>query len=277
MTIKQDDDRGSVRRHVISRQRQYSYRFTSKEILDLYVSSPEFKKKIDNGKYVFVEGRLVLNSDLCLIYEDGRVRIKEDALANPEQFFLHSQEVPAGGNSARIHIRCSGRRRHGYPTTPWGKPVLGYRTRRTWKTEYTDAEYVSSVYKITPENLSSFSAFGDDDRESFAAALIRLMNRPDNTVTEEQLAERTGLSVKTIQRMRNPEERPSMASVIAVCIALGLAFWDSEQLLARAGYTLTNRKADKVYRALLIVAEERSVYDCNRVLEKFDLKPLTKL
>lgn len=54
----------------------------------------------------------------------------------------------------------------------------------------------------------------------FGDALKLLME--EREITVEQLAETSGLSEKTISRLRSGENKPSLPTVIAICIGLSL-------------------------------------------------------
>ena len=99
----------------------------------------------------------------------------------------------------------------------------------------------------------------------------------ESDVTEEELPELTGLAPKTIQRMRNPNLRTSLKSVVAVCVALSLDLYNSMYLVHLVGFELTYSREDKVYYFILGFAYKETVYDCNRMLERLHMKPLTKL
>ena len=111
--------------------------------------------------------------------------------------------------------------------------------------------------------------------ENFSEALTRFMK--ESNVTEEELSELTGLAPKTIQRMRNPNLRTSLKSVIAVCIALSLDLYNSLYFVHLAGFELTNSREDKIYYFILGFAYKETVYDCNCMLKRLHMRPLTKL
>lgn len=62
-------------------------------------------------------------------------------------------------------------------------------------------------------------------------------------ITIEKLVELTGLSERTIGRMRdNANESHTLNTVVAVCVALHLNSYQGNMMLLLAGYTLKNTK-----------------------------------
>lgn len=135
--------------------------------------------------------------------------------------------------------------------------------------------YIENTKMDSLENILAIVGGGHGPGENFSEALTRFMKESD--VTEEELSELTGLAPKTIQRMRNPNLRTSLKSVVAVCVALSLDLYNSMYLVHLAGFELTNSCEDKVYYFILGFAYKETVYDCNRMLERLHMKPLTKL
>lgn len=139
-----------------------------------------------------------------------------------------------------------------------------------------EARKVSSVKDITNDNLFLLIGGGPEPQNDFNEVMIHFMSSLN--VAIEQLAEETGLSEKTIQRMRNDSKRtPAIESVVAVCIGLHLDPYDSDKLLASAGYTLNNKKIHRIYRLLIHFSYKDSVKDCNDALIRLGEKPLTGL
>ena len=108
----------------------------------------------------------------------------------------------------------------------------------------------------------------------FGNALKLLME--EREITVEQLAETSGLSEKTISRLRSGENKPSLPTVIAICIGLSLDPFIAEQLVNIAGYSLGGKKADRAFKLILGVAYSITVFDANDFLKKMGLPILNK-
>lgn len=110
---------------------------------------------------------------------------------------------------------------------------------------------------------------------SLGDALKVLMKYPPKT-TVEQLAESSGLSDKTIQRMRNGEA-VVIQSIIAMCIGLHLHPDISAEMFQKLGYTLGPAvEIHMIYKTLLCNCNTMTIEECNELLTNADFEPLTK-
>lgn len=267
---KRSGDDGGAKKSVFVR---YISSFVYTNILELYIENQEFRRAVDSGRYAFIDGRIVLNAPQYISYIDGRMTLR-DNISEEEQFYcLHyrRQYEYSGGSYGRKGFSLPKRANH---------MVRGHRAgriggRRVIKSELEDAKKISSVNDVTFDNMIGIVGGGHGPGENFSEALARFMN--ERGITEEELAELTGLAPKTIQRMRNPNFHPSLKSVIAVCVGLSLDLYNSIYLVHLAGFELTNSREDKVYYFILGFAYKDTVYDCNRMLERLHMKTLTKL
>lgn len=257
---------------------RYVASFWRENLLDLYVENAKFRESVDSGRYVYVDGRIVLNSPRYITFVEGHAELREDIKDDAQTYCLHyRQEIDFSDKKSGV----------GSARVPWGHPMYKPRPgvlyrisaklprRKILKNELEDAKRIGSVNDVTLDNILAIVDGGHDPGESFSEALARFMN--ESRITEEELSELTGLAPKTIQRMRNPNLRTSLKSVIAVCVALSLDLYNSMYLIHLAGFELTNSREDKVYYFILGFAYKETVYDCNRMLERLHMKPLTKL
>lgn len=266
---KSRDDGGSMKKVVRIR---YASSFRYADILDLYVEDQAFRQAVDSGRYAFVDDKIVLNTSRYIDFVDGHMALRTTIRDEDEYYCLHYRhEIEY---SQGVPMR---RGLHAY------KPGARIRTNRSWgsskrkliKSELEDAKKINSVNDVTLENILAIVGGGHGPGENFSEALARFMKESD--VTEEDLAELTGLAPKTIQRMRNPNLRTSLKSVIAVCVALSMDLYNSLYLVHLAGFELTNSREDKIYYFILGFAYKETVYDCNCMLKRLHMRPLTKL
>lgn len=243
--------------------------FESKNLLDLYVNDTAFREAVDTGRYVYVDGKIVLNSPKCVTFRDGKMELHGITKETESQYCLHYAINARVGSGIALKTNCRFKKRYEHSM---GGPRIIADSKKL-----ENAQKISSADDVNLDNILLIVGGGGDGGhgDNFAAAITRLMKK--NDVTEEKLAELTGLHPKTIQRMRNPEEHTSLKSVIAVCVAFHLDLYNSIYLIHLAGYELTNRKEDKIYYFILSIAYKETVYDCNRMLRRLDMPPLTKL
>lgn len=111
---------------------------------------------------------------------------------------------------------------------------------------------------------------------SFSGALDTLIKW--RGMTEEQLAEASELSVKTIQRLRNDEpSNVSMETVMQLCIGMKLPPPLSDCLMTASGHYFRATELHLMYRYLLETSYFRCIYCCNKILVGQGLKPLGRL
>lgn len=265
LEVKRDDDAEEEVEITVERPRRRrvlteSYSFSGVNFLEKYLTSPDFRKMIDSGKYAYVDGRIVLNSPDCLQYHNGKLFLQKCVYNNPAVHCLRMTEMLV---------------RPGLAGSP--RPRPGFHRERAYEREttYHHAARITSFNEVTLENVLNFTGGSSEPPWNFGKELIKLME--ERHFSEERLAELTGLSEKTIQRMRNSDERPTLRNIVALAVAMSLSLWDSLALIKYAGYELTENREDRLFKAILMCTEENSVYDCNRMLERLHMKPLTKL
>lgn len=125
------------------------------------------------------------------------------------------------------------------------------------------------------EKLKTLSICNFDEVDgNLGYALIDYMARLE--ITEEDLHERTELSVRQISRIRkNRIKEVPLPTVVALCIGMQLEFSDSVFLIEIAGYSLEKQSKDvQMYKALLLEADI-SVEQCNILLLNMECLPLT--
>ncbi|MDR1438734.1 MAG: hypothetical protein LBJ10_01585 [Clostridiales bacterium] len=142
-------------------------------------------------------------------------------------------------------------------------------------------EYPHAAEKAAPENVDgktgegwAFSVSAANEASelirklpaTFGGALIALMGWREMTV--EQLAEKSLVSPKTIQRMRtNIHHKFELRTVIAVCIGLNLPCYVSTALVERAGLAFKPTDEHVAYQHLLTEYCNRTTHDCNEALQ----------
>ena len=251
---------------------RYASSFRYADVIELYVEDQAFRQAVDSGRYALVDDKIVLNASKYIDFIDGRMALRSAIKDEDEYYCLHyrheieyTQGVPLRRG---LHAYTPGARIR--TTRSWGS------SKRTLiKRELEDAKKINSVNDVTLDNILAVVGGGHGPGENFSEALTRFMKESD--VTEEELSELTGLAPKTIQRMRNPNLRTSLKSVIAVCVALSLDLYNSLYLVHLAGFELTNSREDKIYYFILGFAYKETVYDCNCMLRRLHMRPLTKL
>lgn len=97
-------------------------------------------------------------------------------------------------------------------------------------------------------------------------------------LTNEALAGRCLINGDTIRRYRNGSSRskPTIQTVVALCVGLKLPIPFSFDLIHKAGYIFTGEQSDIAYQTILCTMTRCSIYDCNKMLHSMGVPPLVK-
>lgn len=97
-------------------------------------------------------------------------------------------------------------------------------------------------------------------------------------LTNEALAGRCLINEDTIRRYRNgsSKSKPTLQTVVALCVGLKLPAPLSFDLVHKAGYIFAGEHSDIAYQTILCSMTRCSIYDCNKLLRSAGVPPLVK-
>lgn len=222
-----------------------------KDAVREYASSKLFMRRLISGRYIYVEN--------CLCFYHSKY-IKWDAT------------VASLTDYAREHKDECCLSFSTFVTGSWAceqKPgTIGYVTQPT----VSDPKYRDNP-EMVHEQVEMFSAMA---KPVLSLASKLSCNFPEmlndlitsKGVTEEDLAETSNLSEKTIQRLRNHDPKNvSLETVLQLCIGLHLHPILSGRLLRAAGQRFMDTDTHNMYKFLLSTCYEYTVEDCNVLLK----------
>lgn len=233
-------------------------------VLSYYKRHHDFRRAVDSGKYIYIDGLFVLRPIAIFLLEQ-----KIDVHA-----FFRSQKLFGDKNGLTAFCLCE---EHLFVERK-PKPDELYHSAREYKGKrIAHAEKIASIDTISKEMFQNIiSGGGSEPPFNFGGMLAYFMGLKG--VTEEGLAELTGISDRTIRRYKNDEgERPTLENVVAIGIALHLFPHQTVNLLGAAGYQLRKTPKERAYQYLIDAAYNNTVYECNLFLKKSGMQPLTNL
>jgi DNA-binding XRE family transcriptional regulator len=236
-----------------------------------YATNANFKSLVDSGKYLYVDAHFCIN-DPKYIYRDdqGYANLTDYARRHIDECCLI------------FDVKASPNNRYG---VSYYKEAVLYRdvaSDKIIEIKYSDSDNNISIDKIAKESTlfrglaNQIATIQRALPTTFGDALVSHMKRLN--ITEEELAQKSLVSPKTIQRMRNEfDYNPKLGTVIAICIGLQLPPPLSMDMVAKSGHSF--RPGDQkhiIYQMLLMTKYQSSIYECNEILLACDYKTLAK-
>jgi len=231
----------------------YTFVLTRKNLLDEYEANPEFRDRIHNGQFVYADGHLCVNDERFIRETPQGLRLTPWANAHVDQCCLRFINVyePAGISDYRFGCLNS--------DEEYNRHYISFAETGCILSQKEKLKHMSKILNALPAN--------------FPDTLAVLMEQAH--ITEELLEERSGISARTISRLRSEERSNySMDQVIVLCIALQLPPWLSCELLERAGLILRRTKQHRAYRLILDCMFMDDVETVQRFLRDSDCEPL---
>ena len=191
-----------------------NFAISPKELLEEYVRNETFRRLIDTGRYIYADGHICLNDPEYVVQRGKKLLLTEWANAHVNRCCLR-------------FVRTYHRDRQTHYVFGQLNSDEAYNGRSLAFSIESGAKNVLTQAKEISEVLLNLPC-------SFPGTLKAHMEQLD--VTIELLAERSRLSVSTLNRLRNKQqERYKIDQVAAVCFGLRLQPEYSFDLLRKAG------------------------------------------
>lgn len=238
------------------------YEFTSSELLSLDLHSPAFRELLNCGGYIYTNRHLCLNVKECYTEKDGRYvfdhtfienHLSEYCLSSQTRFLTYFRHVKA--------------MRHPADIIPAQK-----QTARSAQ----EADRLFEQIELTQKDLARKSSpAGQPPHVSFYE--LFQYHRKAQGLTQEQLSELSGVSVRSISRMEHDEqERHKLNHVIACIVAMHLEWDESSRLVELAGYHWRDyNNLDHTYKRILRCHYQNPVGAINDYLQRLGYLPLS--
>ena len=138
------------------------------------------------------------------------------------------------------------------------------------KASVVPAKSVQSPVSPTPKDLTDFLKQKDD---TFAVTLVDLIERSGKKNSE--IYKKANVDKKLFSKIiNNVKYHPSKQTALAFAIALELDLEQTQDLIGRAGYTLTHSSRFDLIIEYFILNKNYNIFEINEVLFEFDQVPL---
>ena len=243
-----------------------TYAISFKDLKFIRFANRNLSELIDSGAFAYVDAHIVLNDEKYITTDGfGKTILTNYARYNMNECCLTFTIVADGAAGRSSTLQC----------------ILNRDDRSilTFKMMLSNDSNISVIEKAkqNQENLQKLqdilkSIAGLD----FGETLKWLMSyKPRMTV--EELTEYSGISEKTLGRMRNEKDYDhSLEKIIAICIAMQLHPKISKELILKSGLQLHPfaKSLHMLYDEILVLCNTLTIDECNELLIAAEFEPL---
>ena len=231
-----------------------SFTISSADLFKAYCLNKDFRKAIDTGRFVYIEGHVCLDNEKYIVRSDGQIKLTQYALSHIDECCFVFDKG------------------YSYESKYQGQK---YYTQMMYKTpEQPNAQEYSfelnAHNKILLSQIQGASKSANAMRlypGAFSETLVQLMK--ERKLSNKKLADASLVGERTIQRLRNDEEYPTtVQTVLGLCYGLKLSVPEAEMLVGKTDFNIkpTNPQ-NYAYRCALSACAENSIYEINEMLE----------
>lgn len=237
-----------------------SFTISSADLFKAYCLNKDFRKAIDTGRFVYIEGHVCLDNEKYIVRSDEQIKLTQYALSHIDECCFVFDKG------------------YSYESKYQGQK---YYTQMMYKTpEQPNAQEYSfelnAHNKILLSQIQGASKSANAMRlypGAFSETLVQLMK--ERKLSNKKLADASLVGERTIQRLRNDEEYPTtVQTVLGLCYGLKLSVPEAEMLVGKTDFNIkpTNPQ-NYAYRCALSACAENSIYEINEMLEACDYIP----
>lgn len=231
-----------------------SFTISSADLFKAYCLNKDFRKAIDTGRFVYIEGHVCLDNEKYIVRSDEQIKLTQYALSHIDECCFVFDKG------------------YSYESKYQGQK---YYTQMMYKTpEQPNAQEYSfelnAHNKILLSQIQGVSKSANAMRlypGAFSETLVQLMK--ERKLSNKKLADASLVGERTIQRLRNDEEYPTtVQTVLGLCYGLKLSVPEAEMLVGKTDFNIkpTNPQ-NYAYRCALSACAENSIYEINEMLE----------
>lgn len=235
-----------------------------------FVTNPQLNEAITSGKIVYASGFFCINDpNYVKVGQDGSFILTDYALDHVDECCLifnveHKIDKNYDSNYYSLCFMCRNANSSNFIETVCSLDAV----------QNEDVLKNASAMQRIAEFSKEYAEIGGSLPSSFCGTLDAHINR--RGFTNEHMEERTLISERTIRDYRSkPESKPTLQSVLALCIGLNLYPLFAFDLLSKAGYNMNTFVGPNfIYSYLIYNHFNETIHQWNDKLEKANMDPL---
>ncbi len=238
-----------------------TYTLSLRHISEVYAHSEAFVELIRSKRFIYLDGHVIINSDKYVERCNGHaVRLTEYARRNMAECCIDFKKVYAEFDCSYTYGELH---KDELTEITQDKRVLSDEQRRKLRMAlYEDSEENARMKKSKkPVN-------------DFGRAVQFHMERCG--VTADVIADRSGLGVDTISKIRNGKS-VKLETILAFCVALELEETFREDLMQKAGVSFDMKKeTHRIYLMIFSILPDATIFQINQFLINEGFTPWTR-
>lgn len=238
-----------------------SFTISSADLFKAYCLNKDFRKAIDTGRFVYIEGHVCLDNEKYIVRSDGQIKLTQYALSHIDECcfaFDKGYSYQSKYQGQKYYVQMMYRTPSQVAAQEYSFEMNAH--NRTLLSQIQRASRSADAMRLYPG--------------AFSETLVQLMK--EKKLSNKKLADVSLVGERTIQRLRNEEEYPTtVQTVLGLCYGLQLSVPEAEMLVGKTDFNIkpTNPQ-NNAYRCVLSSCAENSIYEVNEMLESCGFEPL---
>ena len=238
-----------------------SFTISSADLFKVYCLNKDFRKAIDTGRFVYIEGHVCLDNEKYIVRSDGQIKLTQYALSHIDECcfaFDKGYSYQSKYQGQKYYVQMMYKTPSQVAAQEYSFEMNAH--NRTLLSQIQRASRSADAMRLYPG--------------AFSETLVQLMK--EKKLSNKKLADASLVGERTIQRLRNEEEYPTtVQTVLGLCYGLQLSVPEAEMLVRKTDFNIkpTNPQ-NNAYRCVLSSCAENSIYEVNEILESCGFEPL---
>ena len=238
-----------------------SFTISSADLFKAYCLNKDFRKAIDTGRFVYIEGHVCLDNEKYIVRSDGHIKLTQYALSHIDECcfaFDKGYSYQSKYQGQKYYVQMMYKTPRQVAAQEYSFEMNAH--NRTLLSQIQRASRSADAMRLYPG--------------AFSETLVQLMK--EKKLSNKKLADASLVGERTIQRLRNEEEYPTtVQTVLGLCYGLQLSVPEAEMLVGKTDFNIkSTNPQNNAYRCVLSSCAENSIYEVNEMLESCGFEPL---